>query len=104
MNFKDILDDDLLDEDDNFDELLDYDNELNELDVLDDEAIMSIDGKFDDIFLEGSSDFKKLEDERITTPFDSLYSNIFRCPLCGDTIGIHDEDHILTCNRNKVGN
>lgn len=103
MDFKDILDADLLDED-NYDELLDYYSELNELDILDDEAIMAIDGKFDDIFLEGSSDFKKLEDVYITTPFDDLYSNNHKCPLCGDSIDIHDEDHILTCNRNKVGN
>ena len=101
MNFKDIIDSDLLDEDGDFDELLDYADELDDLDVLDDEAIMAIDGKFDDIFLEGASKFRKLEDERLTTPFDTLMSNTFKCPLCNNIIGIHDEEHILTCSEIK---
>lgn len=101
MNFKNIIDGGPLDEDGNYDELIEYDSELNELDDLDDEAIMVIDGKFDDVFLEGSSGFKKLVDDCVVTPFDSLSSNTFNCPLCGNTIGPLDEDHILTCNRNK---
>lgn len=101
MNFKDIIDDTTLDEDGNYDELIEYDSELNELDDLDDEAIMAIDGKFDDVFLEGRSGFKKLVDDCVPSPYADFAPNIFNCPLCDKVIGPNDEDHILTCNRNK---